>query len=87
MKTSEKLLLIKKMTTELIVYWIILQRKRKFDLSQQQAFDIDLKAIQQVNFIGHLHQAGIIASFFTFHKEFESIIKDLKNLFYFGIAT
>ena len=74
MKTSEKLLLIKKMTTELIVYWIILQRKRKFDLSQQQTFDIDLKAIQQVNFIEHLHQAGIIASFFSFEDVKKAIL-------------
>ena len=48
MKTLEKLLQVKEMTTQLIA----------IDLSQQQALDADPRANQQINFTTNLDRAG-----------------------------
>ena len=44
------------------------------DLSEQQAFDADLKATQQINFTGNLDQAGSATMFFIIEKAKETIL-------------
>ena len=44
------------------------------DLSKQQAFDVDLKAIQQINFTRNLDQAGSATMFFIIEKAKEIVL-------------
>ena len=44
------------------------------DLSRQQAFDTDSKAIQQINFIANLVRDGNTAIFFIIEKAKETIL-------------
>ena len=44
------------------------------DLSKQQALDADPKAIQQINFIGNLDQAGNTKMFFIIKETKETIL-------------
>ena len=44
------------------------------DLSKQQAFDADPKAIQQLRFIANLNQAGNTTMFFIIEEAKESIL-------------
>ena len=44
------------------------------DLSKQQALDVDLKAIKQINFAENLEQEGQKALFFLIEKVTETIL-------------
>ena len=44
------------------------------DLSKQQAFDADLKAMQQINFTGNLEQAEGETMFFIIEEAKETIL-------------
>ena len=53
MKTSEKLLLVMEMITQLIVYYVYFKNYYKViatDLSKKQAYYADPRAIQEINF-------------------------------------
>ena len=52
------------------------------NLNKQQALDPDPKAIQQINFIGNLDQAGNM--FFIIEEAKETILtcEDIANMFY-----
>ena len=60
MKMLGKLLLVKKVITQIFVYLIIhISKKTKLiakDLNKQQLVDVDPKAILQINFIGNLDE-------------------------------
>ena len=68
-KTSEKLLLVKEMITQLVVCQIILISKKivkmiSINLSKQQALDADPRAVQEINFTGNLdREKGTFVSF------------------------
>ena len=60
---NERLGLIKKMITQMVICQIILTSKKYYkmiaiDLSKQKALDVDPKAIQQINFIENINQTG-----------------------------
>ena len=44
------------------------------DLSKQQELDVDLRAIQQINFIGNLDRAGNIRIYFILEEAKETIL-------------
>ena len=44
------------------------------DLSKQQALDVDLKAIQQINFTANLDIAGNTRNYFTLEEVKETIL-------------
>ena len=61
MITFKNLRLVKEMITRLVVYQIIIIRLQYYkmiatDLSKQHVPDLDLKAIQQISFIGNLNR-------------------------------
>ena len=63
MKILEKSSPVKEIISELVAYWIFSNLKKNYkmialDIYKQQAFYLDPKAIQQVNFTANLDQAG-----------------------------
>ena len=70
--TLEKSLQIKEVITQLVACLSIFQRKLQIDCNrskQKQALDANPKAIQQINFKGHLKQAGNKTFFIITIKE------------------
>ena len=45
------------------------------DLSKQQVLDVDLGAIQQINFTANLDRAGNTTIFFVFEQAKETIVE------------
>ena len=82
MRTLKKLLQVKKMTTQLVPCLIIRTSKKSIliviDLSKQQALDVDLKAIQQINFTGNIDREGNTSMFFTI-KEIKETVLDFSQ--------
>ena len=82
MRTLRKLLQVKKMTTQLVACLIIRTSKKSIlfviDLSKQQALDVDLKAIQQINFTGNIDREGNTSMFFTI-KEIKETVLDFSQ--------
>ena len=70
------------MTTQLVACLIIRTSKKSIlfviDLSKQQALDVDLKAIQQINFTGNIDREGNTSMFFTI-KEIKETVLDFSQ--------
>ena len=79
MKTLEKLLQVKEMIIQLVLYLIIhtlkiLTEMIAIDLSKQQALDADPRAIQQINFTANLDKAGNTRIYFILKEAKETIL-------------
>ena len=79
MKALGKLLLVKEMIIQLVVYQTILVSKKYYeiitiDLSEQQALDVDPRTIQQINFTRHLDRDGNRTMFFILEEKKETIL-------------
>ena len=79
MRISEKLLLVKKMITQLILldysYFKENYRMIAIDLSKQQALDADQRAIQRINFTANLDREAHTTMFFIIEKAKESVFE------------
>ena len=77
MKISEKLLLVKKMITQLILvdysYFKENYRMIAIDLSKWQALDADPRAIQQIHFTANLDRDGETTMFFIIEEAKETV--------------
>ena len=79
MKALGKLLLVKEMIIQLVVYQTIPVSKKYYeiitiDLSEKQALDVDPRVIQHINFTRHLDQDGNRTTFFILEEEKETIL-------------
>ena len=83
MKTLEKLLQVKEMTTTdcLLDYQHIKDYYKMIavDLSKQQALDADPRAIQQINFTTNLDRAGNTRVYFILEETKETILDFLQG--------
>ena len=92
MKILEKLLLVKEITIRLVVCYsirlvvcllstlkIITKIIIAVDLSEQQALDVDPKAIQQINFTANLAIGGNTRIYFIHEKAKETVFEFLQG--------
>ena len=77
-KTLEKLLLVKEVITQLIFIKLSLLLKHykviAIDLSKQQALNVDLRAIQQINFTANLDRAENTTMFSIIEEAKETVL-------------
>ena len=78
--TTERLQLVKKMTTEVDVYQTIAISKKKkkkeliaLDLSKEQKLDADTKAIQQIILTGNLNKGKGARMYFSIEEAKETV--------------
>ena len=77
--TTERLQLVKKMTTEVDVYQTIAISKKKkkeliaLDLSKEQKLDADTKAIQQIILTGNLNKGKGARMYFNIEEAKETV--------------
>ena len=77
--TTERLQLVKKMTTEVDVYQTIAISKKKkkeliaLDLSKEQKLDADTKAIQQIILTGNLNKGRGARMYFSIEEAKETV--------------
>ena len=79
MKTLEKLQLVKKMITKLVVFLDYPYFKNSYkmitiDLSKQQTLYADPRAMQQINFTANLDRAGNTRIYFILEEAKEIIL-------------
>ena len=76
--TTERLQLVKKMTTEIDAYQTIAISKKKkeliaLDLSKEQKLDADTKAIQQIILTGNLNKGKGARMYFSIEEAKETV--------------
>ena len=84
MKTSEKMLLVKEMITQLVflldyAYFKDYYKVIAIDLSKEQALDADPGAIEQINFTVDLDRVGNTKIYFILEEEKETVLDFLQG--------